>query len=128
MGVPAPGDRIWTVAYWHPSIIAVQSKQMRFRIAVAMALLLLAMPVACVLAGSSPSHPCCPHQKQTTTLRCPYDLFDASTAASLLGAIAAPPPQIAGFAPQIESVAFIPAPLAVEDTSDILLLYRILRV
>lgn len=102
---------------------------MRFGVSVALAVLLLGMPLGCVLA-SAPAHPCCPDHKPDTSasLKCPYDVFDSATTGNLPAPVAALPVQAAAFVPQMQSDPAIDAPIVVADGGDLLLLNRILRI
>ncbi|HVO96656.1 MAG TPA: hypothetical protein VMT15_01250 [Bryobacteraceae bacterium] len=102
---------------------------MRFGVSVALAVLLLGMPLGCVLA-SAPAHPCCPHHKPDTSasIKCPYDVFDSATTGNLPAPVAALPVQAAAFVPHTQNFAPTGTPIVVEDGSDLLLVNRILRI
>ncbi len=102
---------------------------MKFAASVAMAVLLLGMPLGCILATcqiDAPAHPCCP--RTGANLKCPYDALDSAKVANTV-AIAAVPVDLATEAapPKVPSVTLDPAP-PLADRSDSYILNRILRI
>jgi hypothetical protein len=100
---------------------------MKFAVSMALVVLLLGMPLACILVAcdATPAHPCCP--RTTTNIRCPYDLFDSAKVASV--SIAAHVPATIGIAiaPASASIMLVPEDVG-SDGSDLFLLNRILRI
>jgi len=99
---------------------------MKFAVSVAMVVLLLALPLACVLGACQPSAPCCP--KPNNNLRCPYDTLDS---AKIAGAVAIADVPIAitiGIAPPSPRAFRDPLPATAPDRGDLYILNRILRI
>lgn len=100
---------------------------MKFAVSLAMAVLLLGMPLGCILAScqvAAPVHPCCP--RTSPNLKCPYDTFDSAKVA--IQVAMAVPPAVLGIAPPAASITFQPAPEPAEDLSDSYIFNRILRI
>jgi hypothetical protein len=98
---------------------------MKFAASVALVVLLLGMPLGCVLAGSSPAHPCCPPTK--ASLKCPYDALDNAKTAVVAVAVL-PIATVIGIMPPSPPVVRDLLPEIAEDQPDLYVLNRILRI
>jgi hypothetical protein len=99
---------------------------MKFAVSLAMAVLLLGMPLSCLLAPcqiAPPAHPCCP--RTGTNLKCPYDALDSAKVAILVAST--PALERIEIAPLISSAPIGPESIAA-DGSDSYILNRILRI
>jgi hypothetical protein len=99
---------------------------MKFAVSLAMAVLLLGMPLACVVAScqiAPPAHPCCP--RTGANLKCPYDALDSAKVATLVASM--PAAERMEIAPQISSVLLDSESVAA-DRSNTYILNRILRI
>jgi hypothetical protein len=101
---------------------------MKFAVSLALVVLLLGMPLGCILAAhhATAAHPCCP--RNSTNLKCPYDLFDSAKASSNLGVAVAPVPVVV----RIDSPALTVSdvlPISIAPTNDDLFISnRVLRI
>src|ERR1700722_159241 len=99
---------------------------MKFAVSIALVTLLLGMPLGCVLAGSSPSHPCCPPIK--TSVKCPYDALDTAKIVSVAVIAVMPVAAVTGIIPSSPPVIRYLLPEIAEDQPDLYVLNRILRI
>ncbi len=99
---------------------------MKFAVSMALVALLLGMPIGCILAGSSPAHPCCPPTK--TSLKCPYDALDNAKIAGVVATVALPIAIVTRIVPPSPPVMRDLRPEITEDQPDLYVLNRILRV
>jgi len=101
---------------------------MKFAISVALVVLLLGMPLGCILAKcqiSAPGRPCCPQSR--ANLQCPYDALDSAKAVPNLAIADVPVLSAAEFVPFVTR-EWISSPAIVENSSDLCILNRILRI
>jgi hypothetical protein len=99
---------------------------MKFAVSVALAMILLALPLACVLSTCQIlEKPCCP--RTGANLKCPYDYLDAAKAATVVAIASAPAAEIA-IVPPARQVAHDDSPVADSSRADLCILNRILRI
>lgn len=99
---------------------------MKFAVSVALVVLLLGMPLGCILAGSTPSHPCCPPTK--TSVKCPYDALDTAKIVGVAVIAVMPVGAVMGIIPPSPTVMRDLLPEIAEDQPDLYVLNRILRI
>jgi hypothetical protein len=99
---------------------------MKFAVSVALLVLLLGLPVGCILAGSTPAHPCCPPTK--TSLKCPYDALDNAKIAGVVAIATLPVGVVIRIVPLRQPVLRDLLPELAESQPDLYVLNRILRV
>jgi hypothetical protein len=99
---------------------------MKFAVSIAVIVLLLGMPLGCMLAGSSPTHPCCP--RTTATSKCPYDALDNAKVATITATVSLPVAIGSGIAPPSQPVLRDLLPEIADDQPDLYVLNRILRI
>ena len=99
---------------------------MKFAVSVALAVILLGLPLACVLSTCQIlEHPCCP--RTSANLKCPYDYLDAAKAATVI-AVANVPAVVAGIVPPALELAHDFSPVVQEHRGDLHILHRNLRI
>lgn len=99
---------------------------MKLAVSVALVVLLLGMPIGCILAGYSPTHPCCPHKSASS--KCPYDALDNAKAASIVPVANIPATIVTGIVLPNPPVVRDLLPELAEDQPEIYVLNRILRI
>jgi hypothetical protein len=100
---------------------------MKFAVSIALVtLLLLGMPLGCILAGSSPAHPCCPPTK--ANVKCPYDALDTAKIVNVAVVAVMPISAVMGIIPPSPPVMRDLLPETAEDQPDLYVLNRILRI
>ena len=99
---------------------------MKFAVSIALAVILLGLPLACVLSSCQVlEHPCCP--RTSTNLKCPYDYLDSAKAATVVAIASSPAAEII-IAPPTPEVAYDLSPVADSSRADLCILNRILRI
>jgi hypothetical protein len=99
---------------------------MKFAVSIALLVLLLGMPLACVFASCQLPAPCCP--RTNASFKCPYDALDSAKIASIVAIANVPVSPAAGFAPAAIHVESQPSPTIAKDSGDLYILNRILRI
>jgi hypothetical protein len=99
---------------------------MKFAASVTLIVLLLGMPLGCILAGSTPSHPCCPPTK--TSVKCPYDALDTAKIVSVAVITVMPVAAVMAIIPPGPTVTRDLLPEIAEDQPDLYVLNPILRI
>ena len=98
---------------------------MKYWVSLALLVLLLGMPVGCILAGSSPAHPCCP--RKSMSLKCPYDALDNAKITSTAPVASVPMAMVSVVLPNPPVMRDL-LPEVAEAQPDLLVLNRILRI